>query len=87
MKRFPEIMIAAAIVLGGASYWLAHTQTRNASIQEQGEARTYYAQCGAYDVLVIGHDQASGDDARRAALAYVQDGCEYGRGLPPVGER
>jgi hypothetical protein len=49
------------------------------------DARSAMAHCGAYDVFVTGHDFASADDAHKAALAFVGDGCDYQRGLPHKG--
>jgi hypothetical protein len=46
------------------------------------DARTATAHCGAFDVVVIGHDLASASDAQKAALAYLDDHCDYQRGAP-----
>jgi hypothetical protein len=49
------------------------------------DARSAMAHCGAYDVFIVGHDFASADDAQKAALSYLGDGCDYQRGLPRKG--
>lgn len=46
------------------------------------DARTAFAHCGAYDVIVIGHDAFSADDARKAAWSYFDDHCDVGTGRP-----
>jgi hypothetical protein len=63
------------------------TAKANASKLEfaSADARSAMAHCGGYDVFVTGHDFASADDAQKAALAYLGDGCDYQRGLPHKG--
>lgn len=76
--------LALATVAGGEAIALdnAHKASEAVSFAE-ADARAAMAKCGAYDVFIIGHGGASADDARKAALSYVGDGCEYVRGLKP----
>lgn len=76
-----------AVTLGEGAIIANMTAKANAAKLEfaSADARSAMAHCGAYDVFVTGHDFASADDAHKAALAFVGDGCDYQRGLPHKG--
>jgi hypothetical protein len=61
---------------------ISHARKAERVEMASADARTAFAHCGAYDVLVIGHDAFSADDARKAAFSYFDDHCDVGTGRP-----
>jgi hypothetical protein len=76
--------VFAATAAGEAVIIAGQAQTAKAERVQlaTADARTAFAHCGAYDVLVIGHDAFSADDARKAAFSYFDDHCDVGTGRP-----
>jgi hypothetical protein len=71
-----RIMIAACAVMF-VSVVLQIQAADRATVAQ----RSAFAECGAYKVTVTGHDAASADDAFKAALTFLNDGCEIGSGV------
>lgn len=80
MNRHAKAALAAfgsaALLIGALMAGHAKGQRDAAALALQDrreaelEARTVSVRCGAFDVVIIGHDSASGDDAWHAAREY-----------------
>lgn len=74
---FATAAVCEGVVIGGSN------PPRPSALDLTGaDVRSATAHCGAYDVLIIGHDMASAREAQKAALAYFDAHCDYQSGLP-----